>query len=221
MEELVLQAKPRQAQGKGSSRRLRKSGMVPAIVYGEGKDPLPLSVRSGELEKSVKSAGENAIIRLSIPEGTPETAMVRQKQYDPLEGSLLHIDLLRINLTQKVTAKVTVRPVNEADGIKEGGILEHHLWEVTVESLPRQIPEAIETDVSSLQIGESIHVRDLSVPEGVEILDDDAELVVSVVPPTVVEEEAPAPSEEEEKGAEPEVITEKKEEKGEGEAKKE
>ncbi len=205
--ELILQAELKEKQGKSTSRRLRREGIIPAVLYGEGKDALPLSVHGDELEKIMKSAGENAIIKLSVPGKAAETAMICQRQYNPMEGSLLHIDFLRINLEQKVTARVAIQTVNEAEGIKEGGVLEHHLWEATIECLPQQIPGAIEVDISSLQIGDSLHVRDITSPEGVEITNDEKEMVVSIVPPTVVEEEAPATPEEGE--AEPEVITEK------------
>ncbi len=204
MQQLILNVKARDKIGKGASGRLRRQGRIPAIVYGKKESPLTLEVVEGELEKVTKmAAGQTAIINLNLDreEGDVLT-LVKDVQHHPVTDRLLHVDFYRISLHDKITVSVPVVVTGESMGVKEGGTLEHILWEVEVECLPVQVPEKIEVDITSLKIGDTVHVRDLKVEEGVKLLTEEENTVLSLVPPTVV-------AEVEEKATEPERIGEK------------
>jgi len=227
MEKINLKAEIREKTGKGSSGRLRRTGYIPAILYGGKEAPQSLIVNIKDLKKALSTeAGENVIISLKVGDKT-RTVIVKDLQTDPVRGDLLHVDLYQISLKERLKASVPIEVRGEAPGVKEGGILQHRLREIEVECLPTEIPEFIPVDVSGLSIGDSLHVKDLSLPAGkagvtgdLKILVDGEESVISVVPPTVEEVAPPTP---EEVAAEPEVIGEEKEavpEEAEEEAKK-
>ena len=215
MEKISLEAEIREKTGKGSAGRLRKRGYIPAILYGGKEKAQSLVVNTKDLERALSSeVGENVIISLKVGDKT-KTVIVKDMQTDPVRGDLLHVDLCQISLREKLKASVPIVVRGEAPGVKEGGILQHRLREIEVECLPTEIPESISVDVSGLGIGDSLHVKDLSLPAGkagvtgdIKILADGEESVVSIVPPTVEEVAPPTP---EEVVAEPEVIGEKKE----------
>ena len=217
MQQLVLDVKVRDKIGKGASGRLRRQGKIPAVVYGKKESPLSLEVGEKELEKAARMAtGQAAIINLNLGREKGEVlALVKAVQHHPVTDRLLHADFYRISLHDKITVSVPVVVTGESVGVKEGGILEHILWEVEVECLPAQIPEKIEVDITSLKIGDTVHVRDLKVEEEIKLLTEEEKTVLSLVPPTVIKEEEV--EEVEEKVAEPERIGEKeKVETGEG-----
>lgn len=220
MEKVSLEAKIREKTGKRSSGRLRRTGYIPAVLYGGKEKSQPLIVNTKDLEKALSTeAGENVIISLEGGDKT-RTVIVKDLQTDPVRGDLLHVDLCQISLKERLTAAVPIVVRGEAPGVKEGGILQHRLRELEVECLPTEIPESISVDVSGLSIGDSLHVKDLRVTGDLKILIDREESVVSIVPPTVEEVAPPTP---EEVAAEPEVIGEEKEavpEEAEEEAKK-
>ena len=209
MRQIALNAKVRDKIGKGASRRLRRQGRIPAIVYGRKESPLSLEVGERELKKVAgMTAGQNAIINLSLDgEEGKILALVKDVQHHPVTDRLLHVDFYRISLHDKITVSAPVTVTGESVGVKEGGILEHILWEVEVECLPTRVPERIEVDITSLKIGDTVHVRDLKTEEGIKILTEGEKTVLSLVPPTVIKEEIV--EEVEEEVTEPERIGEK------------
>ena len=218
MEKISLEAEIREKTGKSSSGRLRRTGYIPAVLYGGKEESQPLIVNTKDLEKALSTeAGENVIISLKIGDKV-RTVIIKELQTDIVRGDLLHVDLCQISLEEKLKAAVPIEVRGESPGVKEGGILQHRLREIEVECLPTEIPESIPIDVGDLGIGDSLHVKDLKVTGDIKILADEEQTVVSIVPPTVEEVTPPTPEEE---AAEPEVIGEKKEEPSEeaGEAK--
>lgn len=213
MEHLMLEVKKRDNSGKQACRKIRKSGFVPAVVYGLEEEPMPIEVAFGDIESARRAGGEHAVIDLKITSGGDDErtvpVIVRAEQFHPARGELLHVDFYRVNLKKEITSEVPLESFGEPAGHKFGGILEHSLRELEVKCLPDKLPEKIEVDVSSLNIGDSLHVSDITAPEGVEILNEPEMMVLSLIPPRL-EEEAEV-EEAAEEGAEPEVITEKKE----------
>ncbi len=211
MEHLGLEARRRKGAGKQACKSARKSGFIPGVVYGLGEKPVAVEVASRDFEKARKSGGEHSVIDLKIA-GDGDSmdifpVIVRDEQFHPAKGGLLHVDFYRVSLTQEITSQVPLETFGEPEGIKFGGILEHNLRELEVRCLPDALPEKIEIDVSALKIGDSIHVRDIPPPEGVEILDGQDMIVVAVIPPRVEEEVV----EEVEEALEPERVGEEKE----------
>ncbi len=208
MEKINLKAKLREELGKEAVKKLRAQGLIPAVVY-KGKNSLNIKVLSKDfLEVIHTKAGENVVVNLQIESKKPSrTAIIKETQYHPVRGDTLHVDFNEISLTEVLTVKVPIAVKGEAQGIKEGGVLEHALWEIEVECLPTQIPENVPVDVSPLKIGDSILVKDLQLPGGVKVLSDPETTVVSLAVPRVEEEEVAKPEEE---AVEPEVIMEKK-----------
>ena len=223
MERLTLEGKVREKVGKGIARKLRREGFIPAILYGIDKGVVPLQVKEKDFEKVRSAGGEHAVIELKVGDSINHT-IVREEQFDPVFRKLLHIDFYRGKLTEKMTFSVPIVTVGESAGEKEGGVLEHVLREIEVECLPDKIPESIEVDVTNLEIGNLVHVREISAPEGAEIVTEGDRVVVSVVAPRVVEEEVAEEVAEPElvgEGEKPEEEVEKGEEKGKGREKEE
>jgi len=203
--------------GKGGARKARAAGQIPAVLYGHGQTPVPVAIRMRDFEVALHHhKGANPIVNLAL-DGVEHTALIRDVQYDPITHYILHLDFQHISLTETVEVKVALHFTGVAAGVKDaGGILEHILRDVEVRCLPTAIPAGIDVDVSRLNIGDSIHVRDLAVPN-VEILTDPTATVATVVPPTVMEEKAAEEVAVAEAASEPEVITKgKKDEEGEG-----
>lgn len=215
MKEITFKVSARKEAGKEKAKKLRAQGMLPGVVYGEG-GAVPIVFNAHEFEVLWHAArGENVLINLEIQNGGVETkkSLVREIQREPVWGKILHVDFQHISLTKKITVKVPVHLVGTAVGVKDtGGILQHTFRELEVSCLPTEIPQHIDVDVTNLKIGDSIHVRDLKLSPGIQILVDGDLSVVSVVPPTIIKEgELEAAAE----VAEPEVITERKPEEGE------
>jgi large subunit ribosomal protein L25 len=219
MQRMDLEAEQREKSGKGVARALRRAGRIPAILYGDGKSSL-LSVSPGDLVRILKSeSGENALINLKIQGGKAveaKTAILRDFQKDPITGTILHADLFEINMNKAIRVRVPILVTGEqSEGVKEGGVLQHNLREVEIECLPSMIPDHLNVDAKHLKIGESIHVRDLQVQEGVRVLEDRDLAIVSVAAPMseakLEEILAGAPAE----TKEPELVGKKKEEEGE------
>jgi large subunit ribosomal protein L25 len=189
--EQKLKAERREGAGKGVARKIRAAGRVPAIVYGHGIDPLPISVDSRELFHVLHTdAGLNALVDLRVGQDH-FLAMAREVQRDHLRGQFLHVDFLRIARDERISVEVPIHLVGESHGVKEGGVVEHHLWTLHVECFPQDVPDAIEADITNLGIGESLRVSDLDIPDTLTLLTPPDETVVSVVTPQilVVEEE--------------------------------
>jgi large subunit ribosomal protein L25 len=224
MKIVELKAKVRPHVGKKGAKKCRNEGWLPGILYGEGGLTTPVATNPKELDRVLHThAGANVIINLMV-EGLasdPVTVVVKEVQVDSIKETMRHVDFCRISLDKKIRTLVPFKIIGEAPGVKQGGILERLLWELEVESLPMQIPDNIEIDVSGLNIGDTLTVSSLKLPEEVTVLTDWDVGVVSVAVPKaeVTVEAAPAAAAE---GAEPEVIGAKsdKEEKG-AEAKEE
>jgi large subunit ribosomal protein L25 len=214
----------RDERGKNAARKARAAGQIPAVLYGHGEAPVSVAISAREFELALKKhRGGNPVVNLAV-NGGEYTALVRDVQYDPLTHRIVHLDFQHISLTETIEVKVPIHLVGLAVGVKDGGgILEPILREVEVRCLPTTIPASIDVDVSALNIGDSIHVRDMVVPDVMVLTDPDATLA-TVVPPTVHEEK---PAEEvvvaaTTEPAEPEVIAKgKKDEEGAPEEKKE
>ena len=208
MERVSLSAHVRTATGKSGARRARSEGCVPAVLYGRGRTPRALSVGRKDLLSALRTAGRNALIDLRIAqdgEAQAETVMIEEIQRDHIKREILHVDLHLISLTERLEVSVPVVLTGTPEGVAAGtGILEQVLREVEVRCLPTQIPDRFTVDVSGLRVGASMHVSDLTVGEGIEILTPPEEVLATVVAPAVEEEVAPAA--EVEAAAEPEVV---------------
>ena len=211
MADVVLKGQIRIGVGKEAARKLRQQRLIPAIVYGGAVGPVPVAINPLDLAKALATgAGENALITLSLTGGGERatTVILKELQRDPVRGEPLHADFLEVSMKRKVRVQVPLQFVGEAIGVKnKAGFLEQHLREVTVECLPGAIPTQIQVEVSHLDLGHAIHVRDLTVSGDVRLLEDAARPVVSVLAPRAVVEEAAVAVEE--KPAEPEVVGKK------------
>lgn len=210
---IVVEAQQRSRLGKNACRRLRAEGMIPAVLYGPDIESQPIAVNPKEIINILRSdSGRNTILQLSLKDAS-RNVMIRDYQLDPIRDSLIHTDFQTIAMDKKMEFEVPVEVVGTAKGVREGGVLELILREITVECLPGDVPDSIEVDVSHLDINDPLHVSDLQVdPEKVEILNDPEVVVLLVAPPTVVHEEEEVVEEAAEEGAEPEVIGKGKEE---------
>jgi large subunit ribosomal protein L25 len=190
--ENVLSAETRSGSGKGFNRKLRVAGRIPAVVYGKGRDAQPVTLDPKALDTLLhqSGAGLNTLIDLSVA-GRTDTVLVKELQRHPVHGAFLHVDFYRVDLTQKITVSIPIHFVGKAKGVEFGGILDHPLRELEVECLPRAIPEFVEVDVSALEVGDSIHVSDLRLPEGVEVKTEGTLPVASVVLPAAEVEATP------------------------------
>lgn len=188
--ETKLVAERRDGAGKGVARKLRAAGRVPGILYGHGEAPISLSVNSKELFHLFHhGGGSNALIGLEI-DGASHLAIPREVQRDHIRGSFIHIDFLAVSRDEKIKVTVEVVETGEAEGVKAGGVVEHHLREIEVECLPQDVPERIDVDISAMQLGDMLHVRDLTAPSGVTILTDPETSVISIITPAALRTEA-------------------------------
>ena len=191
MEELILHAQTREGRGKGPARRVREAGNIPAVMYGEGEN-LALTLNPRQLRQLLTTeAGTNALMRLHVEggDGTERLVMVREIQNDPIRGDILHADLLQISVDREVEVDVPIELEGVPIGVTQNeGYLGQLLSRVTVRCLPTAIPPSVNIDVSEMEVGAVIHVKDLQLPSGVEVMTDSEEAVASV---TVVTVEAP------------------------------
>ena len=201
----TLSAQPREERGKNAMRRMRSEGLVPAVLYGHGDETRALAVRAQELDKLLGSISvENTIIDLSIGDATPTPTLIREVQRHPAKRVVQHVDFLQIHAGEKIHLEIPIRLHGSPIGVREnGGVLQEVLREIHVECLPRNIPEAVDIEIGDLDIGGSVHVRDISLPD-VKILNDEDLVIASVMAPTVAA--LPEDEEGEEAAAEPEVI---------------
>ncbi len=202
--EQKLKAEARADTGKGAARKIRASGRVPAVVYGRGVDPLPVTIDAKELFHLLHTdAGTNVLVDMRV-NSDHFLAMPREIQRDHIRGQFLHVDFLRINRDEKIGVEVPIHLIGESHGVKEGGVVEHHLWTLHLECFPQDVPTSIDADISGLGINESLKVADLDIPDKLTLLTSPDEVVVSVVPPQIlrVEEEVAAEAEEEAAAAE-------------------
>ena len=188
MAEVRLGGEKRSATGKGAARRARAGGRVPAIVYGRGMEPVPITVDRREFVTALNTdAGMNVLLDIEV-DGDTTLALTRELQRDPVRGTLLHADFVKVDRTTEVEVEVPVHIVGESPGAKEGGVLEQPLFSVHVRCLPTDVPESVDADVSSLAIGDALRVSQLAEGRAFHILNDPDEVVVNVVAPISEEE---------------------------------
>jgi large subunit ribosomal protein L25 len=222
MEKILLKAEKRTEVGKAGAKKLRRQDMLPAVIYGKGFS-MPIKLQKRDILKIMTSgAGEHTLINIEIKEDGDRKkehwTIIKDYQLDPVKNELLHVDFMEISLKEKIKIMVPIIITKEPIGVKKGGILQHQLREVEVECLPTEMPDGIEVDASSLDIGHSLHVSDLPVKEGIKLLSDPEEVVLTVTAPVVEEEAVPAAEEE---VAEPELVKKAKPEEEEAEEQKE
>ena len=215
--QVQLKAQMRNVTGKTQVKRLRANGAVPGSVYGTHTKPYNITVSTRELGDVLhRATGENVLVDLLVEEGgktNNRLALIQEVQHHPFLDTILHVDFHEVLATEKLHTKVPVRPVGEPAGVKNGGgVLEYVMRELHVECLPKDLPELLEVSVEKLEIGESIHVKDVVPPAGVTLTDDEDMTIFLVVAP--IAEEVTATTEA--GAAEPEVIGAKKEEGVEG-----
>lgn len=217
MSEQTIEVQPREARGKNANRRLRAAGMVPAVVYGGGRDTVAIQVGRRKVEELLRQSGsEHSVFLLELAgSGKQRHTMIRELSTDPITGEMIHIDFLRVAMDTEVRVEIPIELVGTPVGVKnEGGMADFVTREVEVECLPGKIPAKIELDITPLQIGAHVDAGDLELPEGVELITEASRTIVSVVGQDRLEEALP---EEEEEGlltdeaAEPELVGEESE----------
>ncbi|MFN3567979.1 MAG: 50S ribosomal protein L25/general stress protein Ctc [Caldimicrobium sp.] len=188
MKQIVLQAETREKTGKEVSKKLRKKGLIPAILYGKDIQPIPLTIRYSDFEKIYnKVKGETVIYTLEFNDKEfKKQAILKEIQRDPLTDRIIHIDFQSIEEGRPIEVEVPLEFVGKPIGITKGGILEIMLHELTIECLPSEIPDKIVVDISGLDIGDSLHVKDVQVPQGLKVKDHPEDTIATVV----AEEEA-------------------------------
>jgi large subunit ribosomal protein L25 len=208
-----LNATPRSDVGKGVARSLRRAGKIPAVIYGHARAPQPLAIDQRDLDRLLSHiAAESTVIELSFDGATSRT-LIREIQRHPFKPQILHVDFQELVAGEKVTVDVPIVLGGVPEGVRaEGGVLDQTMRELSIHVDPANIPNHIDIDVSALGIGDSVHVSDLTLPEGVEILDDEDATICVVSAPRAVVEEAPAEVVAEAGAEEPEVIGKGKEE---------
>jgi large subunit ribosomal protein L25 len=207
--QVKLKAERRSATGRSAARKLKARGVVPAVIYGAKDKPQPLQLSERDINAMLShSSGENILVELEIDgDQSGRLALVQEIQHSPVRGDVLHIDFHAVSMDEKIHAEVPVETIGTANGVKNfGGLLEQNLRALAIECLPRDLPDRIVVDVSALNIGDSIHVRDLQLPPGVTTRVQLDLTAFSVLAPAVEEEPVAAVA----TTAEPEVITEKK-----------
>jgi large subunit ribosomal protein L25 len=214
--QVKLKAEQRSETGRSAARKLKAKGVIPAVVYGGKDKPQPLQVSARDVNAMLSHAsGENILVELEMAGGN-KTALIQEIQHAPIGGKVLHIDFHAISMDETIHADVPLEPTGTANGVKNfGGLLEQSLRSLSIECLPRDLPDRVTVDVSELNIGDAIHVRDIKLPEGVKAKSQADLTAFSVVAPAV--EEVPVVAAEG-AAAGPEVITEKKPAEGEGAA---
>ncbi|MBN1593321.1 MAG: 50S ribosomal protein L25 [Candidatus Coatesbacteria bacterium] len=181
-ENLRLNASLREGRGKSCVRKMRQNGLIPGVVYGRRMDPIPVSIVASELAPILRlSDYETELIDLNVDNNEPMDVLVKEAQFDHVGTELLHIDFFRIIRGTKLTLDVPVVVHGTAPGVKAGGMLQHNMRIAKIKCLPRNLIHEIAVDISVLEIGDSIHVRDLAVPETIEILEEPQRTVVTVL----------------------------------------
>lgn len=190
MEILELKAQRREETGTTKVGRLRSSGRLPANLYGYKTEPTDITVDSREFGKLIHSqAGTHVVLKLVIDSKTASTVILKEVQRHPYKEEILHVDFLSVALDEKITAAVPLTITGDSIGVREGGILQHGVWEVQVEALPTDLPDHLEIDVSGLAIGQSLHAADIQMSPQLTMISAPDEIIASVLPPVVYKEE--------------------------------
>lgn len=219
--QVKLSARPRAEAGRNAVKQVRTRGAVPAVIYGAKDAPANLEVDKKDIERLLsKAVGENILVELEINDGTKTAnrlSLIQEVQHHPVRGDVIHVDFHAVSMTEEIEAEVVLEPTGEAVGVKTyGGLLQQSMRTLAIRCLPQNLPEIIVVDVSALNIGESIHVKDIELPEGVSAVAD-ADLTAFIVSEPTVSEESTASAD---APTAPEVIKEKKAEAPAADAKK-
>ena len=221
-ERVKLLVQERESRGSAESRRLRKQGLIPGVLYGRGKTPYAISIPERELRRVLTGGqGLHAILDVTLEgQKTTHPSILKEYQQHPVKGGIIHIDLQEVRLDQPIQARVVVELVGEPVGVTEGGVLSQVNREVRVEALPMEMPDRLELDISAMEIGDTLRLSDLPAREGVTFLDDPETVLANVTVPTRVEEPEPeeVEGEEGEEGVEGEVAEGEEGAEGAGEA---
>lgn len=177
-----LVAEKRDRGSRSIIRNLRRQGRVPAVIYGKGLDNLLIHLDEAQMQRCLQEGGRTALLNLQV-EGKTYRVMVREAQRDTIKGKLLHVDFVTVRLDEPVDTEVNIELEGEPKGVKEGGVLQVQLRSVTVRCLPNQIPNELVVDVSELEIGDTVTLSALKLPEGVELLSETDEIIASILPP--------------------------------------
>lgn len=189
MAEIALVVQPRTEVGKNAAKKLRRQGLVPGVVYGPGREPVPVSVSDRDLMRVARIAGYTKLIDLDIA-GDKRVVLIKELANDPIKDSVIHVDFQEVRMDREIQTLVPIVFVGEDKRESDGGIISAGLRELAIRCLPSAIPDAIEVDISGMKIGDTLLVSDLSLPEGVICEEDPEEVVVSItVPDTVADEE--------------------------------
>jgi large subunit ribosomal protein L25 len=217
-----LDAEPRDTAGKGTARKLRSQGQIPAVIYGHGRDPQPLTLNARDLDRLLEHiVAESTVIEVKVGDETSKT-LIREIQRHPFKRQILHVDFQALVAGEMVVVNIPIVIIGVPEGVRlGGGVLDQTLRELEIKVDPANIPHHVELDVTNLMVGDSLHVSDIPLPAGLEVLDDmEASVCVVAAPRAVIEEVAATEAVEGEPGAvvaEPEVIGKGKEEEEEGE----
>ncbi|OAQ20580.1 50S ribosomal protein L25/general stress protein Ctc [Thermosulfurimonas dismutans] len=185
MKQVPFTVEVRKKTGKEMAKKLRRQGLIPAILYGPQTDPLPLAAKVNELKRILqRHRGESLIFNLTVVDNgntSQRMALIKELQYHPVTDEIIHADFYEIRMDRPVEVDVPIKVVGKAKGVEKGGLLELIMREITVSCLPNQIPDSIEVDVTELDIGDTLHVRDLTPPEGMKFVEDPDEPVVTII----------------------------------------
>lgn len=207
MEDTKLIAKKREMQGSSNARRLRKTGNIPGVIYGEGKEATAIQLNTHNFEQVLhRHSSENVILEIAVEGVGDVTVLVKDVQHHPVSSNLLHVDLQKVDANRPIHVEIAIELVGESAGVKIGGSLDHVMHSILVECLPGDLMEAIEVDVTDLKIGDSLHVFDLKLGDKFKLLADEDAIIAVVSEPRVETEEV----DEEGAVAEPEVVGKKK-----------
>jgi large subunit ribosomal protein L25 len=188
--ETKLTAERRADHGKGVARKLRAAGRIPAVLYGHDQETQSLSVDGHDMFKVLHtSAGANVLVDLKVDKDE-HLVLPREIQRNHIKGTIVHVDFLVVSRTETIEVNVEIIDIGEAPGVKQGGVVDHHLRELHIECLPQDVPEHIEVDISGLDLGDIVHVSDLVAPKGVTILNGPDETVLAVITPAALKTEA-------------------------------
>jgi large subunit ribosomal protein L25 len=221
MEELLFYAETREGKGTGAARKTRAAGFIPGILYGVGHDSCQIRLEKKSTEKIIrKLESHNVIASLVLKkDGNEEKirTLLKDVQIQPVKGDVIHLDFYRIRMDKPIRMQVPIHLAGTAPGLEQGGIMEHDLRELEIQALPDRMPDKIEIDVSNMQIGDTVLVRDIRIAEDVEIIDEPEKTIISMLAPKVVKEEVEgeeatgeAETAVKEETAEPEVISQQK-----------
>ncbi|HEX6593210.1 MAG TPA: 50S ribosomal protein L25/general stress protein Ctc [Bacillota bacterium] len=205
-----LKAALREDHAGSATKKIRKEGKVPGVVYGKGKETQSIAIDGLDLVKKLREAGRNAIIRLEIESGDPVDVMLHEYQMDPIRNELIHVDFYVVDMEEELDVEVALRLVGEPVGTRDGGVLQQPLYELLVRAKPNQIPEEITVDVSELDIGDAINIADLATSDEYTIIEDDDTTVATVLAPDTLDDLATEDPEDE--MVEPELVGAEEEE---------